>query len=317
MSLFSAIAFFAALALFCLAQGLFWLLRSRKQEREEALLDRLRVMREEEEQVNVTRNLPGELVGFLAKFDRLKNLGVFLAQAGIEMSVQGFVLLCGSFVVGIFLLALVLTGSFPGGVLVAALLVVGMYLYMGSKRDRRLNQIDSQLPKALELMMIGLRAGHTLEDTIRFAGEELSPPLSLELRRCYDEYSVGRPIEQALGNLSTRLAPCRALRTFVESVLVLKSTGGNLIEIIEQIIDSLRAQAAFEARFRALTSEGRTSGIILGALPLFVLSIVLLVQPTYLGSLLDDGAGQTVLLISISLWSLGIMWLFKLVKPSA
>ncbi len=315
MSLFSAIAFFAALALFCLGQGLFWILRGRKQEREEALLDRLRVMREEED-VKVTRDLPGELRGFLAKFEKLKNLGIFLSQAGIDMSVQSFVTLCATFVVGVFLLALVLTGSLGGGVLVGTLMAAGLYLYMTSRRDKRLNQIDSQLPKSLELMMIGLRAGHTLEDTIRFAAEELSPPLSQELQRCYDEYALGRPIEQALGNLSERLAPCRALRTFVESVLVLKSTGGNLIEIIEQIIDSLRAQAAFEARFRALTSEGRTSGIILGALPLFVLAIVLLVQPTYVGSLLDDSAGQIVLLIAISMWTMGILWLIKLVKPS-
>ena len=315
MSLFSAIAFFAALAMFCLIQGLFWILRGRKQEREEALVDRLRVMRDDEE-VKVTRDMPGELRGFLARFERLKNLGAFLAQAGIDMTVQGFVVLCSTFVVGVFLLALVLTGSLGGGILVGTLMAAGLYLYMTARRDKRLSQIDTQLPKSLELMMIGLRAGHTLEDTIRFASEELSPPLSHELQRCYDEYSLGRPIEQALGNLSERLAPCRALRTFVESVLVLKSTGGNLIEIIEQIIDSLRAQAAFEARFRALTSEGRTSGIILGALPLFVLAIVLLVQPHYLGSLLDDSAGQIVLAIAISLWSLGILWLVKLVKPS-
>ena len=315
MSLFSAIAFFAALAMFCLAQGLFWILRGRKQEREDALIDRLRVMREEEE-VKVTRDVPGELRGFLAKFDRLKNLGIFLSQAGIDMTVQGFVVLCATFVVGVFLLALVLTGSLGGGILVGILMAAGLYLYMTGRRDKRLNKIDSQLPKSLELMMIGLRAGHTLEDTIRFAAEELSPPLSEELQRCYDEYSLGRPIEQALGNLSERLAPCRALRTFVESVLVLKSTGGNLIEIIEQIIDSLRAQAAFEARFRALTSEGRTSGMILGALPLFVLAIVLLVQPHYLGSLLDDSSGQIVLLIAITMWSTGILWLVKLVKPS-
>ncbi len=314
MSLFSAIAFFAALALFCVAQGLFWILRGRKQEREEALLDRLRVMREEED-VKVTRDVPGELRGFLAKFDKLKALSIFLSQAGVDMTVQGFITLAGAFVSGVFLLALMLTGSLGGGLLVAMLMAAGLYLYMTSRRDSRLNEIDSQLPKALELMMIGLRAGHTLEDTIRFAAEEMSPPLSEELQRCYDEYALGRPIEQALGNLSERLAPCRALRTFVESVLVLKSTGGNLIEIIEQIIESLRAQAAFEARFRALTSEGRTSGIILGALPLFVLSIVLLVQPTYIGSLLDDSSGQMVLLISISMWTAGILWLFKLVKP--
>ena len=316
MTVFAAIAFFTALALFCLAQGLFWIIRGRHQEREDALLDRLRVIRDEA-QVQITRDLPGELRGFMAKFESLRKLSIFLAQGGIDISVNSFVLLCAAFVFGMFLLALLLTGSFAGGILVAGLMAGGMYIYVTNKRDKRLNSIDGQLPKALELMMIGLRAGHTLEETIRFAGDELSPPLSIELQRCHDEYTMGRPIEQALSNLSLRLAPCRALRTFVESVLVLKQTGGNIIEIIEQIIESLRAQAAFEARFRALTSEGRMSGLILGALPVFVLAIVLLVQPGYLGGLLDDSAGQTVLAISVSLWTVGVLWLMKLIKPQA
>ena len=54
---------------------------------------------------------------------------------------------------------------------------------------------------------------------------------------------------------------------------------------------------------------------MVASLSALILSIVLLVQPHYLGSLLDDSAGQMVLVISISMWTAGILWLFKLVKP--
>lgn len=315
MTIFDAIGFFGGIALFCLAQGVFWLIRSQRREREDALRRRLMVVAEEVD-LSITRDLRGELTGALGELKSMQQLNTYLMQSGVGMSLRAFLFLAVALVSGMFLLTLLLTAAVASGILMALITGLVLYIVISGKRTNRLNAIDAQLPKALELMMIGLRAGHTLEDTIRFASEELQPPLSLELGRCAEEYAMGRPIEAALTNMAQRLSPCKALRVFVESVLVLKQTGGNLIEIIEQIIDSLRAQAAFEARYRALTSEGRTSGIILGALPVLVLAVVMLVQPGYLGMLLLDNAGRVVIMIAAGQWSLGIFWLWRLIKPT-
>ena len=315
MNIFQAIALFAALSLFTLAQGFFWLLRGAKREQQDALLRRLKVTGEKDE-LSITRDTRGELEGALGEMEMMQRLNTVLAQAGVDMSLKSFLFLGIALVCGMFLLVTLLTGALASGILIGMITGLVLYLVVSGKRTNRLNDIDRQLPKALELMMIGLRAGQTLEDTIRYAAGELQPPLSLELGRCAEEYEMGRPIEQALSQMSARLSPCKALRTFVESVLVLKQTGGNIIEIIEQIVDSLRAQSAFEARYRALTAEGRTSGIILGSLPVLVLSIVLLVQPGYLGLLLDNNTGRTVIMLATGLWATGLLWLMKLIKPT-
>jgi len=315
VSIFQAIAIFAALALFCLVQGFFWLIRGSKREQQDALLRRLKVTGEEED-LSITRDGRDELVGKLGEMESMQKLNTVLAQAGVDLSLKAFLFLGMALIIGVALLVTLLTGAMASGILLGMITGLVLYLIVSGKRTKRLNEIDHQLPKALELMMIGLRAGQTLEDTIRYASEELQPPLSLELARCAEEYEMGRPIEQALGQMAARLSPCKALRTFVESVLVLKQTGGNIIDIIEQIVDGLRAQAAFEARYRALTAEGRTSGIILGSLPVLVLSIVLLVQPGYLGLLLMGNTGRTVILLAAGLWATGLMWLMRLVKPT-
>jgi len=315
VTIFNAIAMFAALALFALAMGLFWLVRGSKRQQEDALLRRLKVGKEEED-VSITRDGHKELDGALAEMEVMQKLNAALEQAGVDLSLQAFLFLTGALVVGMFLLVTLLTGALASGILISGITAMVIFLVVSGRRTKRLNEIDHQLPKALELMMIGLRAGQTLEDTIRYAAEELQPPLAVELGRCAEEYEMGRPIEESLSNMAARLSPCRALGTFVESVLVLKQTGGNIIEIIEQIIDGLRAQAAFEARYRALTAEGRTSGIILGALPVLVLAIVLLVQPGYLGLLLENSTGRGIIMLAAGLWALGIMWLMRLVKPA-
>ena len=201
------------------------------------------------------------------------------------------------------------------GTLVAFLAMLTSYLMLSMRRSRRLAQIDSQLPQALELVVFSLRAGRTLEDSIQFAAQEQPDPIGAELERCCSDFEMGRAIQDALVRMSARLAPCKALRNFVEAVLVLKQTGGNIAEVIDQIIDTLRAQAAYESRYRALTAEGRTSGLILSSLPLLVLAGVLLLEPGYLTPLLYEESGRIVLLMGLGLWTLGVAWLQRLARP--
>jgi tight adherence protein B len=264
--------------------------------------------------VQVMRHGVGEMSESLVRYRMLRRLGAALVQAGYHISLESFLTRSAALVFGLAGLGTLLTGALTSGVLLGLVTIFGIYFWVSRQRGKRLRQIDAQLPKALELMMFGLRAGHSLEDTIGFAARELTPPLAHELGRCHEEYELGRPIEDALMVLSARLEPCKALRTFVEAVMVLKQTGGNLIEVIEKIIEMLRAQAAFEARFRALTSEGRTSGMILGALPLIILCVVGLLQPAYLSTLVIDPAGWKVLAIAGVLWVTGILWMLRLLR---
>jgi tight adherence protein B len=308
------VCLFTAVALFCLLQGLFWSVRGRRRRREDLLRQRLHGA-DPGAAVKVTRDAHGDL-GSLERMPLARRIGATLVQGGFKLSLRGFLLRSSGVVLGAGLWAGALTASVLNGVLFAGIAALIVHFYMVVRRNRRLRTVDLQLPKALELMVFGLRAGHGLEETLRFAANELSAPLSVELKRCVEEYELGRPIEEALLALSVRLEPCRALRTFVEAVLVLKQTGGNLIEVIDQIIESLRAQAAYEAKYRALTAEGRTSGLILGALPLLILAAVVLVQPDYLGSMLEDPAGWKVLALAAGLWVAGIIWLARLARPA-
>jgi tight adherence protein B len=314
MNQYQAIGLFGAIALFCVLQALFWITRMRHRRRDEILLQQMRAAEYGADDVDPLRQ--GGDRGWAASLKIMQRVSGALAQAGIDMPVERFVLYNGMVVLFAVVLVTLATEEVTSGVVFGLVLMVGIYVYFSGRRKRRLSAIDEQLPQALELMIFGLRAGHTLEESIHFVAHEIPDPLASELRRCYEEYEMGRPITTALVHLSRRLAPCRALRTFVESVLVLKQTGGNMVEIMEQIIETLREQAAYEARYRALTAEGRTSGMILGSLPLLILAFVMLLQPGYIGSLFYDPGGRMILLFAVCLWGVGVAWLIRLVRPA-
>ena len=316
MTEFQAIGLFLGLAVFCVVQGLFLLTRGRHRVRRERLLELLRAREFQGDWIDGDWRASGDRRSWTDRWGKLRRLGVVLAQAGWNVNVGKFLAVMGA-ILGVTMIAVTLvTGNPVSGLALDMIVVVVTYMVIATRRRKRLNEIDEQLPQALELMVFGLRAGHPLEGALRFVAYELPDPLGGELRRCHEEYELGRPLEAALVSMSLRLDACRALRTFVEAVVVLKQTGGNLVEVMERIVSTLRAQAAYEARYRALTAEGRTSGLILGSLPLLILTAVLVVQPGYLGSLFKSGTGRMILTIASSLWLAGIAWLMRLVRPA-
>lgn len=313
MTVYQAIGLFVGITVFAVFQAMFWSVRRKKASREAALQERLRGS---EYRFGDEVGLRGGGSSWAEKSELMQRLAAALAQAGIAMPVGRFVLIVGGVMLALLLLVTLATSNLSSGLVIDVMFFIVVYVFVSGKRRKRLVAIDEQLPQALELMTFSLRAGHTLEEAVNFVSNELPDPLGGELRRCYEEYEMGRPLQLSLVNLSLRLAPCRALRTFVEAVLILKQTGGNLVEIMENLIGTLRSQAAYEARHRALTSEGRTSGMILGSLPLLILAVVMLAQPGYVGSLFTTADGRWILLLALGLWGLGVAWLFRLVRPA-
>jgi tight adherence protein B len=184
-------------------------------------------------------------------------------------------------------------------------------------REKRLALCDEQMPQALEVMALALRAGHPLPSALAIAAGEAPMPIADELRRACDEHDLGRPVADVIAGIGKRLPSSEAVQTFVVAVLVLQQTGGNLIAVIDRIIENARARAQYRAKLRALTSEGRSSAKMLGLMPLVFGVMAALVDPTYASTLITTPGGNLVLLVAIALWAGGVIWTRRLVREEA
>ncbi|MCA9559521.1 MAG: type II secretion system F family protein, partial [Myxococcales bacterium] len=167
----------------------------------------------------------------------------------------------------------------------------------------------------LEVMIISLRAGQSLDQTIRLTASELDAPIGDEFHRVSEEVQLGRPLEEALVAMSARLAAARTVRTFVTSVLVLRQTGGNLIEVLEQIIDTMRQQAQYERKLSAMTAEGRSSARMLAGLPPIFVLLAYMADSNYIGTLVNDPVGRVLLTVAIIMYTAGVVWTRRLTNP--
>ena len=96
--------------------------------------------------------------------------------------------------------------------------------------------------------------------------------------------------------------------------LVQKETGGNLVEIIERIADTVRARYKFQGKLRGLTAEARMSSYVVGALPIASLLFLMVGNRPYVMPLFTTSMGHVVLGIGIGMWTFGFMLMKRLTK---
>jgi tight adherence protein B len=211
-----------------------------------------------------------------------------------------------------------MTASFMAGVpwfftpLVGLAFAIVPFTWLWNKRRTRLKKFASQLPDALELVARALRAGHSLAAGMHVVAEEMPAPISDEFNRVYEEQNLGIGMEDSLIGICDRV-PNLDLRFFVTSVLIQRQTGGDLAEILDKIGYVIRERYRILGQVKALTAEGRLSGVVLIALPFILFLVMLHIKPDYVATLWTDPLGIKLAIFGGMLQILGAIVIKKIV----
>ncbi|MCE9530659.1 MAG: type II secretion system F family protein [Planctomycetes bacterium] len=196
---------------------------------------------------------------------------------------------------------------------VGALLMFMMpWIWLYWKRASRLKRFAGHLPDAMELVARALRAGHSLAAGLHVVAEEMPDPIAKEFRRVYDEQNLGIQLEEALNNMCHRV-PNLDLRFFVTSVNIQRQTGGDLAEILDRIGHVIRERFKILGQVKALTAEGRLSGIVLIGLPIGLFFMMLHMKPDYVSLLWTDPTGVKMSIGAIVLMIVGAYAIKKII----
>jgi len=185
-------------------------------------------------------------------------------------------------------------------------------LWLWNKRRVRLKTFASQLPDSLELVARALRAGHSLGAGMHVVAEEMPSPIADEFSRVYEEQNLGIPLEEAMRNMTERV-PNLDLRFFVTSVAIQRQTGGDLSEILDKIGYVVRERYRILGQVKALTAEGRLSGIVLIALPFLLFLVMLHIKPDYVATLWTHETGRKMSVFALIMQVLGAAVIKKIV----
>jgi tight adherence protein B len=306
------------LTFLCLVEGLYWTFLNPERRREARLKKRLEALKGQDfstqEQSFLKEGVVEKtsLAQMVSKLTGAKTLQGLLQGADVNVRLETFYLIilgCG--ILGLILGFLksgplgALIGAFLGGITPVQLLKM--------KKKRRLKRFEKMLPDALDLMARGLKAGHAFASGLQLVANEMGDPLGTEFLRTYKEYNYGLELNQALENMCSRV-DLRDLRFFTTAVMIQRETGGNLAEVLEKISTLIRERFKLVNQIKALTAEGRLSGIILVGLPPATGLGLYLMNPDYIMLLFNRSLGHIMTIGALFFQTLGMLTIRKIVN---
>jgi tight adherence protein B len=244
-------------------------------------------------------------------FGRIDNGGVLeqrLDRAAIPLRSGEYLVISVAFSLMLAVVAGVLVGSIIAAVIAIALGAMVAWHIPTYRGNKRIKQMQEQLPDALALMSASVEGGQTFQRSIDMYRRDAKAPLSEELDRVMAEVAVGSDLVVALENMAER-SGVEDLKWTVEAVRIQQSTGGRLAPILHTLADFMRTRQEVRREVQTLSAEGRMSGYVLFAIPIFLVCALELKDPGYLQPMLH-GAGLIVLIGTAGLMALGF-WIVR------
>ncbi|MGD0272657.1 MAG: VWA domain-containing protein [Gaiellaceae bacterium] len=207
-----------------------------------------------------------------------------------------------------------LTGAGSIAVLVAMLIGGALpYGFVWLKMKRRLEAFETQLPDLLVTMAASLKAGHSFKQGLKAAMEEGQEPAAGEFRRVLTQTSLGRPMDEALKEMSERLGSAN-FEFVITAVTIQRQVGGSLAQLFDMVADTVRQRQQFVRKVRSLTAMGKMSAYVLVGLPFFLAAMLTLINASYMAPLYHTSTGNLLLGIGIGSIAVGSLMLRKIVS---
>jgi tight adherence protein B len=188
-----------------------------------------------------------------------------------------------------------------GAGLLTGLAPFGVVLF---KRQKRFAKFEQGLPEALDLMVSGLRAGHSLIAAMALVGRECPDPVGGEFKTCFEEQNYGLELKVAVANLLDRV-PLQDLRIMATAIMIQKESGGNLAEVLDKTAYVIRERFRLKRQIRVHTAQGRLTGWILTLLPVVLGIALFFVDPSMMSILWTRAIGVKLLWASAGMTVVG------------
>lgn len=232
-----------------------------------------------------------------------EKIALDLARAAIPLRVGEYLLIRW-----LSALALFAVGVLFANVLVAALLGVFGYFvprfYVRHAEQSRIRKFNDQLVDSLALMANSLRAGFGLLQGMEAISREMPSPISEEFSQVLHEMSVGATIDEALLGLADRVRSAD-LDLVVTAMLIQRTVGGNLSEILDTIAYTIRDRVRILREIKTITAQEKLSAYIIGSLPIVMVVVISFINASYVEMLFYTTPGRIMLGVATILELIG------------
>ena len=249
-----------------------------------------------------------------AKKSKSPPMSIRLAQAGLTWTKQQFIMACVALGAIVFAAVLILDAGLIPAALLAFAAGFGLPRWILSYlKKRRETRFLDRFPEAIDVIVRGIKSGLPLGDSLRVLAAEAPEPILTEFRHIIETQAVGVPLGDACGKLFERM-PLPESNFFAIVIAIQQKTGGNLSEALGNLSKVLRDRKKMKGKIKAMSTEAKPSAIIIGSLPIAVMSIVYITSPDYITLLWTERLGQMMLAGSAVWMTIGVLVMKKMIN---
>ncbi|BCW07460.1 type II secretion system F family protein [Arthrobacter sp. NtRootA1] len=235
-----------------------------------------------------------------------------LYRAGVKQAPADFTVIVATSTVVIGVL-----GSFLINLIIGILLAIATpfvaKLILVVKTEKRRAKFETQLTDTIQMLIGGLRVGHSIMRSLESVALEAQAPTSEELSRIVNEVRIGKDARQAIEDCADRM-DSEDFRWIGQAIQINREVGGDLAEVLEQVAGTIRERSEIKGHVRSLSAEGKMSAYILMALPVGVGIILTIMNPGYMKVFAQHPVGIALLVAAGLLFVIGGFWMSRTVK---
>jgi tight adherence protein B len=238
-----------------------------------------------------------------------------LQRAGLQLTPRDFYM--ASAICGVICAGIAYTGvNAPMiGVVVAAFIgAMGIpRLFLSKLVKRRQAKFIAEMANAIDVIVRGIKSGLPLNECLQVIARESPEPLASEFREVVEQQRMGITLGEGLERMCERM-PLAEVRFLSIVIAIQQQAGGNLSEALANLSNVLRDRFRMQMKIKALSSEAKTSAMVLASLPPGVMSMVYLSSPDYIMPLFNTTIGNFMLAVGACWMATGVMVMRKMIN---
>lgn len=237
-----------------------------------------------------------------------------IMQAGLSISVKQYWIFTIIFTI-VATATVIIMGKSPLVIICTA--IISFFgipkLVLKKLAARRQKKFLADLADVLESMVRLLKAGMPISEAVKMVAREYTGPIGEEMGRIFDQQKIGVSLSEAVLSCARRM-PLTEMQMFATAVSIQAQTGSSLSEVFENLAKTIRARYRLKRKVHALSSEAKSSAMIISALPVFVASGMYAINPDYIGLLFETSGGKLLLTGAIFWMSMGVLMMKQMIN---
>ncbi len=226
-------------------------------------------------------------------------------KAGVKLTARDFIAVAVITGAGGFVAGVLVAGAQAGALLSLGGLAAPYVLLARAKRQRA-TVLTAQLEPVLMSIAASLRAGASLAQGIERAASSAPFPIGDVIKQVDRAVKLGATPAEAVEE-AARTVDSREWQIWAASTSILTRAGGNLADVYDRLVETVRDRKGFRAQLRALTAQPRMSALLVSLLPVGTVILVRLTNPAYFQPMLATWSGRALLIVSVAAIAVG--WL--------